>query len=428
MDGNQGGSDDGRRPNDTRGAEQGKDARSLSRAEYIRRLQQAKAQRHRELEQLESQASRFLPGAHEQVSRLFRDWRPAWYALEGTGTRQAMIESNVALLAGKQGYMLTDQEAQAVGDHVNSLRDAQMAFQDFSLAAITYLTLRQPGRGTFRFPFLQPAYKFRGGPIGAGRLVQVGWHCLRFFAYTAVWTLTVNMPVALAVTQSKNTAFRNDPRLKGLLSRTADTNRDATAVSAWDRPVASLPPSRQDQTESPFLDSWPDESAAPAVEIPRAQTEVAWSQAAERGQNEPLRQSDQVQQDSSSSSWDGPVDDIDDASPVASASRLQPGPSGASAGGSAWDRIRRQSQPRQGQQEQQQQSRQAWDSMPAPEQQQRSPSGSWRGYRSPEPHQAYSGSDTGKTEVRDQAQQEFDRLLERERQGRDQDGGGWDRR
>ncbi|PHH90393.1 hypothetical protein CDD83_3807 [Cordyceps sp. RAO-2017] len=118
-------------------------------------------------------------------------------------------------------------------------------------------------------------------------------------------------------------------------------------------------------------------------------------------------------------SWDAYPDDLDDASPVASSSRA----ARDDAGGSAWDRIRRQ-----GQHPQPGQDGQPW---PGPQ----AAGGQWGGNdgasspsRGPRDGYTFSSSDEEKALAKGQAQKEFDELLERERSGVDQERDRWNRK
>jgi hypothetical protein len=113
------------------------------------------------------------------------------------------------------------------------------------------------------------------------------------------------------------------------------------------------------------------------------------------------------------------LDDDDDASPIAASARKQPV---AAPAGSAWDRIRQQSQGAPRQQQQSDYQSRAWAARSQTESQPQSQSG-WgnQGAGSSSDSFSFSKSDEERAVAKEQAQDEFDRLVERERSGVDQE-------
>lgn len=266
-----------------------------------------------------------------------------------------------------------------------------------------YMTYK--GSNTFRFPFFTPQFKGKFSPAGGPPAIRMLWHLFRFSAYYgAAWVIAE--PIFQSINfMRQRTAMVNDPRLQSIMK--------SKAIDGEGDPFASASPSSQ---------SWADQDSFSQPQTSsntNGDSQSSWStygrsypqqSAPQQSQQQQYQRQLQQPQQQQSDAWSSPItDDFDDASPVAPAARND---NTATYSGSAWDRVRQQSntnrKPQQTQPRQEAQVQQPWGQAPQNNQ--------WGGADDASPQQSWSTSqDTNGS--KDQAQRQFDEMLDRERRG-----------
>lgn len=385
----------------------GNDPQTMSRAEYARSVRAAIDEKRQRALQNRQQ---FEPIVREQIQRLFQDYESPFYArLRGFGRTQtlALAESTVSSLAAANGRRFSDTETQALTEHFVSSIHTMLVWKWTMTGLAVYMTYR--GRKTWRFPFFKPKMDGRLNPVTGGPQVKIMWHSARFAAYYgAIWVF--GEPVFQGANFMRyRAAMEQDPRLTALMR-----DGKARAQEIYDQ---ATPGSQHGASGDQDGDAWRSESQqdrptqqdmSDTSSIP-AQAQSGWNT---------YRQSQPSQPPPPRDSWDGPSDDIDDASPVSSAGQPQ-----GNYSGSAWDRVRQQSQyqprrtPQQGQQTwESPQSTSGWGSTDDDASPQ---------YRGPRDNYSFSGADAEKDLAKSQAQKDFDEMLDRERRGADEKQSSW---
>jgi hypothetical protein len=372
-----------------------------------------------------SQRNQYEPRVKEQVTRSFHEYSPPLYA-SIIGYRRdwnlLVATSRVSGFAATLGRDLEDEEAKAIAEYTLDNIHTNASLKWLTVALAGYMTYR--GRRTWQFPFYKPKLGGRFNPNEAtsiftnkkirGPYPRFTWHSLRFTAYVGV-TMFMVEPAFRAVNFIRTeTAMTHDPRLKQF---TKDANQRVEQVMS-NPSISKTAFTGKDAHRGGEEDPWASNDANNASSESRYQSyESAPSQSWDK-----VHSSNATQQNQHPSNDDWSVLDDDDASPVAASVRKQPV---SAPSGSAWDRIRQQSQgaPRQQRQQQQQadsQSR-AWAARSQTESQPQSQSG-WgnQDAGSSADSFSFSKSDEERAVAKEQAQNEFDRLLERERGGVDQ--------
>ncbi|KAI8723926.1 hypothetical protein NCS52_00249400 [Fusarium sp. LHS14.1] len=347
-----------------------------------------------------AQRDQYQPRVQDQINRLFHEYSPPFYvSLIGYKRDWNLLvaTSRVSGFASTLGRELEDQEVKAIAEYTLNNIHNNAAAKYITVGLAAYMTYR--GRNTWQFPFYKPKLGGRFNPNEAtsiftnkkihGRYPRFTWHTLRFTAYAAVTMLMVE-PVFRTVNFIRvESAMAQDSRLEQF---TKDASKRVEQVMA--NPTSARVPFKNPPKEE---GSWSNEDTErtnqPRYNIPWNKTQVP-----------PQTQESQ----SDDHDWD--VLDDDDASPVAASSRNQPI---SSVSGSAWDRIRQQSQ-----QPQTQQEPRGWA--------QKSESQSWGNSSNSNDSYSFNNADEEKSLAKEQAQQEFDKLVERERRGVDEDK--WGRR
>lgn len=363
-----------------------------------------------------SHRNEYQPQIEKQINSQFQNYSPPFYA-SVVGFRREwnllVTKSRVSGYAATLGRELSDSETKAIAEHTLTNIHSNAACKWFTVGLAAYMTYR--GRRTFQFPFYKPKPGGRFNPNEAtsifgnqkirGFYPRATWHVVRFTAYVAVTMLMVD-PVFRAVNfmQTQNSMTR-DSRLeqftKDVKSRVERVMSDGPAT------MTRRPHTNNDQTDSNGdQDSWSSTDSDASRdsfsndESPYKDTPYVWEKAKQEASSAPGNQT--------SSGWGVSDDDDDDASPVASPTRTQP----ANSSGSAWDRIRRQSQP----QQQPQQQFGGQSSYNRPQQGSQSQS-SWDRTATSSNDYTFSRSDEERATAKEQAQLDFDRMLEQERRG-----------
>lgn len=353
-----------------------------------------------------AQRDQYQPRVQDQVNRLFQEYSPPFYvSLIGYKRDWNLLvaTSRASGFASTLGRELEDQEVKAIAEYTLDNIHSNAAAKYITVGLAAYMTYR--GRHTWQFPFYKPKLGGRFNPNEAtsiftnkkirGRYPRFTWHTLRFTAYAAVTMLMVE-PVFRTVNFIRiESAMAQDSRLEQF---TKDASKRVEEVMS--NPTTARVPFK---SQSPKEEgSWGNQDTDRSDQSPRYN--IPWN-------NKPQVPTQQTRQETQSNDHDWDVLDDDDASPVAASARSQPI---NSVSGSAWDRIRQQSQ----QPQNTQQESRGW----AP----KSESQSWGGSTNSSDSYSFSSSDEEKSLAKEQAQQEFDKLVERERRGVDEDK--WGRR
>ncbi|KAH8887505.1 hypothetical protein GQ53DRAFT_818289 [Thozetella sp. PMI_491] len=357
---------------------------------------------------------------------------PVWAGLFGHTQERyhaAVLQSTsraAVLLKRRLEPAERDAMASAIASHGVSL-----AYVDPVYVATAFAFERR-GHKRLRFPFYTPTsidpYRFPSKriPVLSGQLALWTWHGIRFGSYLFMSKLFM-APLATYIIASRtfNTLVR-DPSLAAFHdamkkltpkdARMLDQQLRQKVETIYEYPADS---NAQDSSAS-YFDGQGQEQDSETTAISRS----AWDRYRGPGSSQRPLQGQQGQQ---SPGWSPPappappseVDDdaylFDDASPVAPAARSQQsGPaSSASTAGSAWDRIRANNQPSQ------QRDSQAWA--------QRRFQASQQAGQASQDNQggdaySYSQDEQEKGYAKQQAQKDFDAMIERERQRDSEEG------
>ncbi|OAA62628.1 hypothetical protein SPI_04168 [Niveomyces insectorum RCEF 264] len=316
-----------------------------------------------------------------------------------------------------------------------------LSYETPLLLGTTWL-YEKKGRATFRFPFFQPGPQFNPDVFPAARLTllrgptaRMAWHVVRGSLYAGLthWVLrSLFMSYAMAV---KSVEFERDPRLADLRASV----KQAMAARMGDRrprhhleggtPGPGQPPVPSSSPSSPPLPSPPQDAADeyntdgyPSDSDPYGQQQQQQQKPLYR-RPAPVQPPQPPPPSSSSTGFDDYADSsgfgdddagVDDMSPVSPAEQRrrwqqQQQQNTMSAGGSAWDRVRSQATTTR-------QQRPASTQAPRPSGDSSNSSSSSNDYT------FNTGSDE-RPDAREQAQKEFDAMLEKERRGEDSDRG-----
>lgn len=332
---------------------------------------------------------------------------PFWAPLFGRSEVAFKTNITAKIMAGSAllGRQLTQPEKDALAQHYAQLLRTQCF--DSPIALVAGYAFYRRTRASYGFPLYTPkAATFNPNKLLwlEGPFAQRAWHGLRMLAwYSGCRIVTGIFCLSYAISVHES-AYATDPRLQ-------DYRREATArqqqllrqraAQAGQRmppsPQAKLPPRTAPQgDEQSYQDAQDAQVARDARDAQTAQS--AW----------PGMQSSQGEGSQASFSDEPYV--FDDASPVStSEQQISSTRQQVSQGGSAWDRVRRQAGG--GPQNQTQSSStqaSSWGSRRDNETAAGAQQGSSYSFSSAEEERAYA---------KEQAQKEFDEMLERERQG-----------
>ncbi|KAG5756204.1 hypothetical protein H9Q69_004294 [Fusarium xylarioides] len=363
-----------------------------------------------------AQRNQYEPRVKEQVTRYFQEYSPPFYA-SVIGYRRdwnlLVATSRVSGFAATLGRDLEDVEAKAIAEYTLDNIHTNAGLKWLSVALAGYMTYR--GRRTWQFPFYKPKLGGRFNPNEAtsiftnkkirGAYPRATWHCLRFTAYAAVIMLMIE-PAFRAVSFIRTeAAMTNDPRLKQFTKDAAERVKDVMSNPT----ISRAPFTGRDVHKSDENDPWASNDSSNTSSESRYQP--APTESWDKAQSSTTTQQSQRPNDD----W-SVLDDDDDASPIAASSRNKPASPPA---GSAWERIRQQSQ---GPPQQSDYQSRTWATRSQIGSQPESQSG-WgsRSAGSSSDSFSFSKSDEERAVAKEQAQDEFDRLVERERKGVDQE-------
>ncbi|KAM3450255.1 hypothetical protein MY3296_006258 [Beauveria thailandica] len=358
----------------------------------------------------------YWPLVKQQIERVFGDTQPAWYArlrLFTPAMYAAAAGNRVLGLSLQKDRLLSDAEARALTEHAARSSD-RVALIDWGLTGVAaYFTWR--GRRTLRFPMWTPQVVL---PPPGSYLRMAMWHGARYVAYSAALSVTVKGPLVAFNLMREARLTMADERLRGLLDEQDSTAGEwGKAGVAWDAESSSYRAlaggedaqqqrqrqSIQEAAQSGWNTSKQTEQSPPPPPPPQQQQPRQYGQNAQSQGSAGWGSSYSQSPSSSSSSAGWGSDDFDDASPVAAFAQNS-SRSGNSAAGSTWERLRQQARydPQQRQQQQYQQQQQ--------QQQQVQP-------QVQEQHWGDAGDGADRA-AQEKAQRDFDRLVERDRQGR----------
>lgn len=254
---------------------------------------------------------------------------------------------------------------------------------------------------------------------------RIVWYCLLGFGLISPAVNTV-----VQVVQSNR--LLRDPRLQGIKIGLPEGVNPANFQQGaqnsphsnqnGDSPASYDDASSTDSWQSGSKPSIQEQATAWRQSDTEAQNRTAWDQSPSSPSNYSRNQSNEPAPIQENSAWDSssPIDDASPVAPSAISQNIATRP-----GESSWDRLRRQAGVQGRQPQQPPQARQ-----PPPSQ------GGWGentdtssqfggSSRSTRDDYSYSAADFEKSTAKDQAQREFDKLLDQERQGVDQENKRW---
>ncbi|RYO74318.1 hypothetical protein DL766_002211 [Monosporascus sp. MC13-8B] len=363
-------------------------------------------------QQLQLQKRHFEVGATIHFERLsgLQFWAPVF--LFPDSIRVATIVKRVIGASTNAQRRLTAGEVDALSEHANDAARKLAWAHPTSVAIAAAATAN--GRKTFKFPFYQPKmtsfdpYYFPKNTLPSlkGARAAATWHFLRFLAYCPLtWIGSVMFFSSIADT-SFHAHLLRDSRLASLVKDIQSAHKKTSRPALADSPGTS-------QSPQPYCrDDYPDSSAPPMAR-------PSWG--TPQAQQEEQRESNGPDYPARNASWDSsPLDD--DASPVTPAARrAEEAQAQRSPSGSAWDRLRQQTRSDTSDftKGDSSGSEKGWTRL----RQDRAP-GTAGGPRSTEQY-SYSRQDEEREKRnydREQAQKEFDALLESERRGGSSNG------
>lgn len=355
----------------------------------------------------------YEPQARQQIQSQFQEYSPPLYASIVGYKRDwnlLVAQSRLSGFAATLGRDFSDAEAKAITEYTLQNIHANAACKWATVGLAGYMTYR--GRNTWQFPFYRPKLGGRFNPGEASSLFSnkkirglypnLIWHTMRFLSYAVVTSFMVE-PIFKAVNHIwTQQDMMKDSRLEQF---TKDASRRVEQVLSKGPPQASpRHESSEDDNQSDYtFNRQQIEQQSSSSSSDNSASTNPWYNPVETTRTREHTQPQTQTQEN----WD--VLDDDDASPVASPSRATS--RSTVSGGSTWERLRQQSQPN-------------------TQQSEYGSSSGWSGSSNSQTQQSQGGwgeSDQAKEATKDQAQAEFDRLVERERGGVDQEK-TWGRR
>ncbi|KAI2633126.1 hypothetical protein GGS26DRAFT_555381 [Hypomontagnella submonticulosa] len=394
--------------------------------------------------QTEIEQKYFEDGATIHFERLpsLQFWAPSFLITDAF--RVAFVTNKVVQSARLSNRRLTADEIDGTSEAAAISSRYIPRIQLASLATTIVLTLRT--RRTFKFPFYQPKattfdpFRFPTKRMAflTGPSAAFAWHSFRFCCYFPLAWFGFGL-FFISITERRYSAYvLSDPRLKNMVQDIRTNSRAAHAQlnrqrfpNSPQRPGTDTPQPREPPlTLDISSEKYPSE---PVNQASQDYGRDTYSSQPENGSGGPATvptrsapasspypswsRSPQPQpQDTKHSDESDLFDDDDDASPVSASARAEARQARNAQSGSAWDRIRQQSQSGSAQWTKGDSSGQesGWgqlrqDKTPNPRDNQRKPEGF-----------AYSKDDEDKEKrnyEKEQAQKEFDALLDKERRG-----------
>lgn len=317
---------------------------------------------------------------------------PFWSPLSGTTQDEFKVRIAAKVIGGSilARRELSQPERQAIAQHYAKLMATQHYTSPIALGAS--IVLFRHTYKSYGFPFWTPKVdKFnpnKFGPLPEGLPSQRAWHVLRGIAWYTCFKVAAFTFISSYAYSVYMARYSLDPQLK-------DFHDDVRATVLQRQPaVARL----HGQSPPPPGVAGPSSPPSPWTDTEQA-TEDAKSSWPETQTPQP--------ETSQSSSFSDDSHIFDDASPIAPSEQQRGTPQQSTQGGSAWDRIRGQARRGSGTQGQGQTG--VWG-------QRRQDELTSQGARDGTSYN-FSSADEEKAYAKEQAQKEFDEMLERERRG-----------
>lgn len=313
--------------------------------------------------------------------------------------QKQMVASTLVQTSAYMNRVLTPPEADALGLYRSQRLVLASYTMPLTLTSGAYFAYRK--RREYRFPFFTPitlnpdVFPTQRLALVRGAQAQLLWHFLRFAAYSLTSYGIIQPVMASVATSSYLVKVLNDTKLEAVRESLARAEKEASKLPSEEEGASAggdpiwPPPSSEEKQQQP---AEPAAQAPPASSKNRyqgAQSSWARSSGSPSGasSNGSQTHGDDLGSDNSSI--------FDDASPVApSYQKTAPAASGfpTTNTGSAWERIRQQSGAKGGQEDA-------------------------SGGQQTADQYTYRNPDQGKPTAQEQAQKEFDAMLERERRG-----------
>lgn len=372
--------------------------RDFAYAESMRaRLSAMQQELQRDNEILVKLAAPYKEESERNITRLVGDKQDLLMWVSGATPQKTIGQGTIlsSQLAGLNGRVLEPRSFEAIVDQMRSMARTSGLITLMADGIILGAAFRRWRRSPRR--------------VSTNVFVRYTWPMMLVLGYSVPMKVFVEPIVQIGNTRYQMTQFRRDPRIsnlnldmRGYLEKAHRAEKEGRSDDA---------PSSTDTSET-----------APGSSSTSWEQTTSSSASWER----PEPQS-KIQSQTPSDAWSG-ADDIDDASPVAPSSKSNSDQSG----GSAWDRLRHEQQSASQQRQRQPTQQRApppasgWESQEPAQRPSETPE-----WGSAEPVQSYTPppatDDYEKPSAKDQAQREFDRLVERERRGIDQENDRWRR-
>lgn len=317
-----------------------------------------------------------------------------------------------SIISGQQllQRQLSPDERNAVAYH-GAKKKVTMTYATPTSIAITLVAMRR-GKDVYRFPFWTPKptnFDPSRFPIPSskspftllqGAPAMKAWHAVRGTAYFALINIAVTAFLSVYATSVEVAGLSRDVRLRDVAKEVQRRSKGRSVV--FPGPAPPEDPSMQDSdaehTNSQYGGYSMDDESRQGTETYDTATPMSSDYSTPKERQQTRRQ--QPQPSSPTQNYSPPASDglesggiFDEASPVAPAARGRPGTS--SSGLSRWDQIRRQAATNSG--------------------------GSGAAQAGTDDHHGdsftYSQEDRENATAKEQAQREFDAMLERERRG-----------
>jgi hypothetical protein len=333
---------------------------------------------------------------------------PSWGPLFGYGQDWFRVE--IAEKVFGTSFLISRELTQDEIERISYYAAKYAATETYSppMSILTAFILERRGRSSFRFPFYSPRpasfnplfFPSAMMPILRGNMAPRAWHVTRFLTYGILAEVCFGPLVGSYAVSVYLASLLRDPHLASLRQEMlpeAERKR---------RGLASASQEGQNSNQQQYGGEMPTENEASqplAKSTQQSSATSPWWSKQRPSQSPQVQQPVNDVQDDTDSLFDD-----DDASPVAASQRRQL----PTSGGSSWDKIRNQAKT---------------ETNVKPQQASQSSNRSWAQIRgnasdtSKNSDYTYSQADEDRSYAKEQAQKEFDAMLERERKG-DSDG------
>ncbi|KAM7198878.1 hypothetical protein V8F20_005945 [Naviculisporaceae sp. PSN 640] len=348
---------------------------------------------------------------------------PFWAGVAGYSDtwRKSVIGADVKYLSSLAGRPLTEEEANRVGEHSANRCRATTHYTPMWTSATAYLWWK--GKDKFRFPFYTPKPGLLEGlskrflsPIGVKMThAPLIWHTLRLVAYSQVTSWVIAIFFVAGPTAIFAGGIASDKNLQGLNTELAERAKGLQRQRRMGLPTAPAEDAQspiKDDAPAPITEQWGQTTTESREQPQQPQQPQGLWRPQQPARARPPPQQPEPEPRYSDENEDDP---FDDASPVAPSARRQNLDASTPVGGSAWTRLRTKAFVERTRE-------QANEGFAAPprtssweeRRQQNTPGAS---YTYSEPREAKDQESTAAVRSREQAQKEFDAMLERERRG-----------